>query len=1328
MKKHSFIILILFFCLNNISAKLHLHEMKKFGEGEMTSNLINQILQDSNGFIWVATDYGLNKFDGSRFTQYLHDESDSTSLLSNNIRSLMIDRNNILWIGSNSGLQYYEPNTNSFKKISFPNIESLHIAGIIELYNGDIWAITSGNGTFSINKSSCTARYLDKITQITDKFPNYIYEDIDHNIWIGIIGNGIVRINPYTSESIHFLVPDLPHENITAIVEDKEQLYLSTHASVCRFDKYSQKFILMDNPEGAINITTMTKSKDGTIYLTTEGQGLKYVDRELNRISTVMVGRVPYDYKAVRINALFEDKDSNLWLGCFQKGIFMIPKESTQFDFWGITMDEKHRMGNRIVSIYKDHENSIWCSVMKEGLLKLNNRGEVIDKFNELDHVTMIYEDSGNELWISSYYSKGLAKLNKTSGKCQFANIPFEGYLKSMVEGLDKNLYISVFGSGFIRYNPKTGSWKQYSMIKDDKEKGKLDNDWINNIICDSQGLIWLGHYKGLSCYDPTSDRFIEIPHGNIFSEQICLSLMEGSNGNIWIGTYNGLFCIDTKKSSIKTYTTKDGLSNNVICGLSEDESGNIWCSTFKGINQIKIKDNHIINYYIGNGLVDKIYNRGVYCQGSDGTIYFGGDMGITSFLPKNISPLEDNYKVLTTNVYVQNKPITSATLSGGKHIIETGILTANKFRFANEDNSFTFEFSTMDYKDPENIFYQYRLKELSENWSTTQPGISQITYNHLPTGKFTLEVRACKYGAFTPIKQLIIEVDPPWYRSTLAYIFYLFMIILLGTLIFHLIRKKRIEQKNESKLRFFIDISHEIRSPLTLIISPMEKLMKGDYDDTTMKILHNMYRNANRILGLVNQLLDIRKIDKEQMRLKYSETDLIGFIKEIFEVFEYQTHKRNIHFEFRHSIDRLIVWIDRNNFDKILINLLSNAFKYTPDNGEIIISLSVGKNNKNKGALHDYVEIAILDSGIGINENEAGKIFDRFYQGHKQETFTTIGSGIGLNLTQMLIQLHQGTIRAQNRKDKKGSCFTIRIPLGKDHLKKEDIVEHTTNTNLIKKEPFYHLDSYTEKGKKTQRKTNYKILIVDDEEEIRNYLKQELADTYKIIVADNGETGLKLTISQQPDLIISDVKMPQMDGFTFVKKLKSNNNTSHIPLILLTSKIEYEDRMEGLGKGADAYLTKPFNVEELLITVNNLISNRRILKGKFSGAQDQTDKVKSVEFKSSNDLLMERVMIIINENIDNPALNVEMLASKIGLSRVQLHRKIKEITSISTGDFIRNIRLKQAALLLREKKMNISQVAYAVGFANQTHFSTLFKKNYGMSPTEYIAHHSGDN
>lgn len=548
------------------------------------------------------------------------------------------------------------------------------------------------------------------------------------------------------------------------------------------------------------------------------------------------------------------------------------------------------------------------------------------------------------------------------------------------------------------------------------------------------------------------------------------------------------------------------------------------------------------------------------------------------------------------------------------------------------------------------------------------------------------------------------------------------------------LMEREHAEQLNEAKLQFFINISHEIRTPMTLIINPLEKLIADRKDAELHKTYLMIYRNAQRILRLINQLMDIRKLDKGQIFLKFRETDIVGFINDVMTTFDYLARKKKIRFTFEHDMPELKVWIDLNNFDKILMNILSNAFKYTPEEGEVQVALTTGKDPTRKDALKEYFEITVTDSGIGIDKSKIERIFERFYQIDNDVTQSNFGTGIGLHLSRSLVLLHHGIIFAENRTDTSGSRFVIRIPLGAAHLRADELESGESNIKMVSAplksqiSPVLSVvqdEQHAEEEKVVKPKTHQKVLVVEDEEEILTYLKNELSDEYRIQTCTNGKEAYELMLVDMPDLVISDIMMPEMDGLTLCRKIKQNTNINHIPVVLLTAKSKPEDRLEGMDTGADGYIVKPFNTDLLKSTIANLLLNRRMLRNKFSGTQQQEDKIDKLQMQSGDEKLMEKIMKVVNEHLADPDLNAELLATEVGLSRVHIHRKLKELTNLSARDFIKNIRLQQAAKLLAEdKKLTISEVAYATGYANLSHFSNSFKERYGMSPKDYINKH----
>ncbi|HLS95090.1 MAG TPA: two-component regulator propeller domain-containing protein [Sphingobacterium sp.] len=1307
-----------------------IYDHRDYGFGELSSNLITSVSQDKHGYIWIATEYGLNKFDGIRFVQYLHDIQDSTSVSSNHVTILHRDRDDRLWVGCSNGLQYYNEDKDQFQRIRFPDQIAPHITDILTRHDGSLWVATSGWGVFAIDVINETANALTGINELAGgMYGRRLIEDSQRRIWIAIDRAGVTCIASNLSRKHELPKSDIPFPKggkYNMVNTGDGGVILAYNSHVALIDKSLKKTVSVPFEEGRHPIINeMRIAQDGQIYFMTEGEGVWRMDLSASplRIRQTELSSLDKNYSKAGIRTFFQDRENNFWLGWYQRGLVFIPAAGKQFEFWRI-LDIEESDRKKINAIMKDRDGFVWYSVKGAGVFQADGAGRVLRRYTDLQNITQLLEDTNGDILFLSF-DRGLGKIFRGSGKATYLDLLAEKENMTMTLGKNGRYYISTFGRGFVEYDPHTGRCRQFSMNNSTADGGALGNDWINAILCDQSGLIWLGHHKGVSCYDPQKNIFTNEWANRGLSEQIVLSLLEDADRNIWAGTYNGLHEISRETQELFSYTTNNGLSSNVISGLGKDQLGNIWCSTFNGINYINPTTGKIITYYTGDGLVDRSYNRSVYYQDATGRIYYGGKQGITSFLPKQIQTSEYTRPVFITNLYVRNQSVKPGALSGRRSIYDQSLATATDFYFASQDDSFTLELSTMDFNSPENIHYEYRMKGFNKTWNTTLPGVNLITYNNLSPGTHELEIRACKFGAYSESRWVTLHITPPWYRSTFAYIVYFAIFIGLLTLIANYLRERRLEKLHAYKLQLFTDISHEIRSPLTLVLSPIDKLIRNTSDTHTKETLLNMRRNARRILHLVNQLLDIRKLESGQLHMTFTEINLTDFAKQCAQAFEEQARERNIQFQLSSDAAHVNVWADVNSLDKIINNLLSNAFKYTPDGGSIGILVSSSVNGQATKQQH-YAEITVTDTGPGIPDGENVNIFKRFYQGANQTSSRQQGSGIGLHLTQALVKKHGGKVFVENRTEVKGSRFCVQIPMGTAHLPKASLLQYSNDKPMPSEEPAEAPPVLQMPAvRPLSRKSNFKVLVVDDEKDILNYVSQELQGLYRILSAENGTDAFQLALSQLPDLIISDVSMPDMDGFDLVKKIKSNSSTNHIPVILLTAKINHEDRMQGIGLGADAYLTKPFLIEELLAMADNLIKNRMTVKGKYSGAQQQEGKVKTITFKSSDEVLMERIVNVVNKYLENPSLNVQLLADEVGLSRVQLHRKVKALTGVSTSEFIRNIRLKQAEKLLLDKQTNISQVAYALGFTNQTHFSTLFKKMYGLSPSEYINQHA---
>ncbi|MCL2097384.1 MAG: response regulator [Bacteroidales bacterium] len=1324
-------------------------------ENDLSSNLINCIYQDKKGFVWIATEYGLNRFDGMKFKLYKHINNDSTSLKDNYVRTIFETSDGRLLVGTIKGLIQYCWESNAFKSVTLiqdkEHIEA-HVTGIIELNNGDCWITTSGKGLFTLKLREYAAYYdAETSLKLSSNYLNSIYKDSNGSIWIGSENNGLNCYNLRSKEIKIFRPPVISSDNISSIVEDRNgNLFVGTLTKgLNRYDREKECFIPVKGEDKTTQlIYTLLVNSDNQLLIGTDGQGLKVYNEEKDEMENFEVNAVSFDFNKSKIHAILEDHNGGIWLGMFQKGVVYVPKIRNKFDYYGYKSAKHNIIGSCcVMSLCKDRNNILWVATDNDGIYGVDESDNSAVHFKQTasplsvpDIILSVFEDSRRNLWIGSYF-KGLAKMDSKTGKCQYINELVNEKVYYITEDKQGGLLIGTFGSGLFIMDTYSGELTHYESSK--REEGdfsvdELSNDWINYILCDSDGLIWIGHYKGLSCFDPIKKTFINYNNtNNLLPGHIVSALCEDSKGGIWIGTTMSLYRFDKKNGTFEEFPTQNSPAGNMISGIIEDNDGYLWISTYRGIYKLNPATRSFSHYYAGDGLQGNEFTRGALFKDKHGKLYFGGTNGVTNFYPRDITDNKQANQIHLTGFYIFNQPVNQGDRSGRHEIVSSSVFDAELFQLSHKDNTFTIEFSTLDFVNPEQIIYAYKMEGLNADWTSTQPGVNQITYNNLPPGDYVFSVKL--YDDPDSEKKIRIHIDRPWYQSWWAMLIYLLaaLILIAGIISFiyskiyyrqELLKKEHVQAINEAKLQFFINISHEIRTPMTLIINPLEKLIASKTDSSNHQAYLIMYRNAQRILRLINQLMDIRKIDKGLMKINCRETDMVGFIEDLMRTFDYSARQKNIDFVFEHDMERLQVWVDLNNFDKVMLNVLSNAFKFTPNNGKIIVRLSTGKDDK-RLSVNNYFEIKVIDNGIGVDVNNIERIFDRFYQIDNIAQKDVQGTGVGLHLSRQLVELHHGIIYAEKRDDHaQGIQFVIRLPMGYTHLLEEEL---ETSEAAVQRVAMYYDSDRTglayevteseELPTLVKSKTKYKVLVVEDEDELRHFIQSELSPFYKVKACSDGKEALDLVLKNNFDAIVSDIMMPVMDGITLTRKIKQNININHTPVILLSARTQIEDHIEGLGIGADAYLDKPFRTDILVQTINNLIANREILRTKFCGHQEYDDKITPVQLKSSDELLMNRVLKIINEQLANPKLNVELLASNVGLSRVHLHRKLKELTNQNARNFIRGIRLKQAALLLSEKKFTVSDVAYATGFNSIPHFSASFKEFYGMSPTEYV-------
>jgi signal transduction histidine kinase/ligand-binding sensor domain-containing protein/AraC-like DNA-binding protein len=1216
-----------------------------------------------------------------------------------------------------------------------------HITSIIESINHEIWITTSGHGIIRIKKDDLLFQTDEQLSsRLSSMYLTTIFQDQKGRFWIASENQGLNLYNPVTNDVVTFKSPSSIGSNqISTICEDEhDNLFVGTLTNgLYKLNANTQTFEVVPYKNNQVlSVKSLLVDNKKRVLVGTDGQGIKIFNEKTQCLEDIQLFSVPFDLSRMKVHAILQDRPGNIWIGLFQKGVFLDPENSNKFNYWGHKSYNQNVIGSGCVTtLIKDKKADLWIGTDNDGIYQLDKQGNArhLSPSNHPASVpntilSMIEDDAGN-IWLGSYL-QGLSRLDKQTGKCTYYNnyLNDENTAQNKIFCLEKDnrnrLWIGTNGAGIYVFDLSRMEYIDHYSLSSEGSR-KIPNNWINCIRCDKQGIIWVGSYNGFVSINPADNHVETYTTNKILPGDVVYCIHEDEKGKMWIGTTEGLACFDRETQTSIIYTSLNGLPSNVICSLLDDNNGNLWLSTHLGISKLNVAEKRFVNYYAFDGLQGNEFSMGASFKSKEGELFFGGTGGISSFYPAEINDQRVPLNLYLTGLYLMDKPIVSGQKSGRNEIFKGFISDVDTIRLGYKDNLFAMEFSTFDFGFSGRIYYQYLLEGLHSQWMSTEPGGNRINFTNLNYGTYRLKIKAFIYGNSSEEKIITLIITPPWYLSTGAIVVYagLLLLFIWGITWFvadrirhknELLKRNHAEQISEAKLQFFINISHEIRTPMTLIISPLEKLISENKDAVIQKSYLLIYRNAQRILQLINQLMDVRKIDKGLMSVKFRETDMVGFIDDLMQTFEYQAKKLNIRFSFVHADEPLMAWIDLNNFDKVLVNILSNAFKFTHENGEITITLRKEK---------DCFKIIVSDTGPGIEETQIEKIFERFYQIDNNETKNNFGTGVGLHLARSLVELQHGVLFARNRSDCTGSEFIIRLPLGVAHLSpaEKEEKEIRVNRNTDNPLPVELLSPTAEKKKaKVRPKTKYRVLIVDDENEIRQYLRDELSDIYHVSESVNGKEALNIILKEKPDLIISDVMMPEMDGITLTKKLKSNINVNQIPVILLTAKATDEDKVEGFDTGADAYISKPFNIDLLKKIISNLFENRERLKQRITDSEENKALIEPIVLKPSDQLLYEKVIKIINDNIADPDLNVEFLANGVGMSRVHMHRKLKELTNQSARDFIKTIRLKHAAELLSNQKLTVSEVAYALGFINISHFSNSFREFHGVSPKEF--------
>lgn len=1353
--------LLLFFTI--ISSKLASQKtetnqiIKLSTEHGLSSNIIFSILQDKKGLIWIATEEGLNKFDGKSFTQFAINHG-RYSMSHNRAQAMIMAPDGNIWVGTSDGLNIYDYKSDSIIKVR-NNTSPLKL-----VYNDITYLTSSSNklvtwiGTYGNGVNYFEWKTKEFRALVLPKLPNRvsplnvmsILEDDNKRLWIGTQHDGLYRYDLEDKKLEFFNIPENSRFIRTIYQDSFRRIWIGTSKGCYIYNETSNQLDLVTYPqELAVNsVGAIKEDHNGKIWIGTEIFLMNFSVRSFSMTQKFSYQSIYQGESATRlscasINSLFADKDNNLWIGTAWGGANMLKGISTKFKLIKHDAESSNSLPNSpINAISDDKSGNLIVGTMgtdKVGLCKMNlQTGEV--KALEINKklTGYIYQalllDSENNLWIGTY-NKGLLKADK-NGKT-FKQYMFDNNnpnslpsndIRTIFQAKDKSIWVGT-SSGMAKYNSKNQSFNRINLVNN-----RIIG--IRSIKEAANQTLWIGTYgAGVITYNYVN-KAVNTNPTNLSPHIVSDMLIKGDS--IWLATKGeGLFFYNTKNKKSDIITTTNGLSSNYISSLLCDNTGKLWLGTSKGISRLDPKTYEVENFNSGDGTQSREYTERSAIYLPNGLMVFAGFGGINIFNPIGVTKNDKCPSVVLTKLLVFNEITTPSEDKRRYSPLKQNITLADKIELQYKQSVFTIEFVGINYNANQKIQYAYFLEGSDKKWNHLG-NQNSVTFRNLQPGTYVFKVKASSPDAVwndTNIASITIVVQHPWWASWWAYVIYsiLLLTILYFVLLFVKIRietanrlkierakREKEEELHQEKLQFFTNISHEFRTPLTLIIGPLEKMQFDESNEEKKSNLKLMLRNANRLLTMVNQLLDFRKTERGQMKLKVQKSDLIVCINDVLTSFEELRKQKNIQLDFKHPHQELIVWFDTEFINKSMFNLLSNAFKFTPDGGAITVSVLEFKD----AFENNEVTISITDNGKGIKSNDILSIFDRFYQG-KEQSIMQQGSGIGLHLVKNLIELHHGTIDVESTPNVK-TTFKITLPVEKSAYINDEIMDETES--LVKSEfpETLLIDaSSTDENQAIEtlkRDFRKRILIVEDNADIRSYIRSILGNQYSIEEAENGVIGLEVATLQDFDLIISDLMMPEMDGIEMCKQLKKSIETSHIPIILLTAKSDIENRIEGLSIGADSYITKPFHPKHLIIRVEKLIEVREMLKNRYSRKISLGEmRTQNEKTDSPDELFLQKAITIILNKMIETEFNGDALASELYISRMGLHRKIKALTGQSTGEFIRNIRLKKACELLNVHGKNISEVCYDVGFNSPSYFTTCFAEVYKMTPSEYV-------
>ncbi|RED95284.1 two-component regulator propeller domain-containing protein [Marinoscillum furvescens] len=1317
---------------------------------------VNDILQDSEGYLWVGTWSGLVRYDGYETKIFTASAEDPHALKSTKVTAMVEDSLGNLWVGTRvAGLFYFDKHTEHFTQythqrgdgssLSNNNVWSLQID-----HQGHLWVGTE-NGLNVLRKGSSAFVTYGRKDGLIHDFINGLYLDHTNRLWLSteyganrlVIEHGdIIETLPllYKKDPQAHDLHNYLYKITSLVVEGKEQVFISSKKGLKWYDgqelrnfmypreksgysffrsllpvKGTKPFLLVGSELGLqvfditsqqfqeVSTTSMSHPTIMDIYLDATEVLWVGTKKGLNRLDTYDKDFVKYQTSAFDASGSIitglVGEGRYLWVSTLGGGVFRFDKKSRRFRAYELQMEEREGFSDFVQKLFLDSKGHLWLGTAGTGVIQFDpnhpdNRGFQVSNYK--------------------HYHAGNGLLS-------------DDYIMSLKEGGDGSMWVGTWNHGLNRIMAD-GQVKEY-------QDEIFTRSPIVSMHAENQTL-WLGTRGSGLLHLRVSDEELEIENhytvgmdetqvSNVFITKIA----PAGNGDLWVGTEEGLNYLDTSEDRFIVFKQKDGLVTNEVNSLLTDNEGQLWLANFKGLTVFNVTPGNVslINHFDTEDRIQGgFFYNDVAHKDADGLLYFGGPDGFNVIDPKQLSLNPHPPQVAINDISIFDQPLRQLENDPDRQwwraTGERRELVLNHY-----ESSVKFTFSAMHFAAPGKNKYAFMLEGFDQDWRLTASDQRFANYTNLPDGNYTFRVRASNNDGLwsEQSEEVKLVILPPWWRTRWAFIGYVLIIGVVLMLFRKMIiiranyannlklerlEKENLEALNKAKLQFFTNVSHEFRTPLTLILDPIEQLVKsGEGGKLFKEQLAIVSLNTQRLLRLVNQLLDFRKIESSKVQLRAAEGNLVKFVKEIKLSFDALAERRNIDFQLHATSNVIKVYFDRDQFEKVIFNLLSNAFKYVPTGGRVTIKLVENQDN---------VHIKVEDNGSGVALDQSQRVFERFYSGGDTQVG---GTGIGLALTKSLVELHGGTIAVQSTPHEL-TTFELTIPKGREHLAEDQLIaDFKDSDHIALYEP---LDEHLAHAETTTVTVDVsemdKVLIVEDNADVRAYLKSIFHGKYIVLEAENGKEGLDVALEEIPMLVISDVMMPVMDGISFCKELKSNVSTSHIPVILLTARTSFIFQVEGLEHGADDYITKPFNSQLLLIKVRNLIKSRRQLQKLFRDNDELVIEPKKVTLTSSDEVFIEQALESIENNMSNSDYTVEDLGRDVGLSRMQLYRKLKAMTGQSANEFIRTIRLKRAAQLIGQNELTIAEITYQVGFSDLPYFRKCFKKQFGVNPSAY--------